>query len=264
MLRITTVLLLVASLITPVTKAADSVGAAQPTVLITGGNRGLGLEFARQFDAAGWRVIATARNPVAAADLHSLAAGQNDFLIEQLDVTDSGQIAELAAKYADQPIDLLLLNAAKGPDRKTVMALLKGQEFDSAAAYFETNAIGPMRIAQAFMQHVEKSQRKLVVAISSDSGSIVEGAQLPILYHYKASKAAMNMYFYTLSHETRKKGVTVAMIHPGIVATNENTAQLPNAIPVEDSVRQVIEVIDSLTIEDNGRFLNYLGRDMQW
>jgi len=238
--------------------------AAQPTALITGANRGLGLELTRQLDAAGWRVIATARNPEAATDLHTLAARQSDLFIEQLDVTDAEQIATLAAKYADQPIDLLLLNAARGPNAKTALGLLKGQDFDAAAGYFDTNAIGPMRVTQAFMPHVQKSQRKLVVAVSSDSASIVEGVQLPILYHYKASKSAMNMYFYTLSHETRKRGVTVVMIHPGIVATNEKTARLPNAMPVTESVSQILGVIENLTVDDNGRFLNYQGRDMDW
>ncbi len=243
---------------------AAGVAAAQPTVLITGANRGLGLELARQLDAAGWQVIATARSPERAAELRQLAAGQDDFFIEQLDLTAPAQITALAEKYSAQPVDMLLLNAARGPSGKSALGLLKGQDFDEAGNYFATNAIGPMRVTQAFMPHVQASELKRVVAISSDSGSIAEGVQLPILYHYKASKAAMNMYFYTLSHESKRRGVTVVMLHPGIVATNENTARLPNAMPVQDSVRQLLQVINRLTVADNGRFMNYQGRDMAW
>jgi NAD(P)-dependent dehydrogenase (short-subunit alcohol dehydrogenase family) len=242
---------------------AAAANTREPTVLITGSNRGIGLEFARQLSARGWRVIATARNPDVAAELRDLA-GSADVSIERLDVTDQEQITALAERYADIPIDILLLNAAKGPKQPTATAPLKRQDFDVAAEYFATNAIGPMRIAQAFMENVKASELKRIVAISSDSGSFVAGSQLPILYHYKASKAALNMYFHTLAFETRKRGVTVAVIHPGNVATSEQTARLPGAMPTEDSVRQMLDVIDGLTMQDNGRFIDYRGESMPW
>jgi NAD(P)-dependent dehydrogenase (short-subunit alcohol dehydrogenase family) len=114
------------------------------------------------------------------------------------------------------------------------------------------------------MENIKASTRKQIIVISSDSGSFVAGSQLPILYHYKASKAALNMYFHTLAFEARKRGVTVVMLHPGLVATGEQTARLPNAMPTPDSVRQMLAVIDALSMEDNGRFMDYRGETMPW
>jgi NAD(P)-dependent dehydrogenase (short-subunit alcohol dehydrogenase family) len=247
-----------------IASATYAIAAESPTVLITGANRGIGFEFARQYSQAGWQVIATARNPELAAELQALAVKSTSLSIEQLDVTSAEQIAALAAKYAKVPIDLLLLNAAKGPQQPTATAPLKRQDFEVAASYFATNAIGPMRVAQAFMENVKQSEAKRVVAISSDSGSFEAGSQLPILYHYKASKAALNMYVRTLSFEARKRGVTVVMLHPGLVATNPDTARLPGAMPTADSVRQMRTVIDVLTAADNGRFIDYRGVAMPW
>ena len=238
--------------------------ASQPTVLITGASRGIGLEFARQLADDGWRVIATARDPVSAADLQALAQADKDVVVEALDVTDQQQISALAQRYAGQPIDVLLLNAAIGPTMPSAVAPLAGQNFDDAGVFFETNAIGPMRVTQAFMDNVKLSTRKQVIVISSDSGSFVAGSQLPILYHYKASKAALNMYFHTLAFEARKRGVTIVMLHPGLVATGEQTAKLPGAIPTPDSVRQMRRVMGALKPEDNGRFIDYRGEPMPW
>jgi NAD(P)-dependent dehydrogenase (short-subunit alcohol dehydrogenase family) len=244
-------------------RADAHVDGAQPTALITGSNRGIGLEFATQLAARNWRIIATARSPESATELNKLAETA-DITIEQLDVTQPGQITALADRYRDMPIDLLLLNAAKGPKQPTATAPLSKQDFDISASYFETNAIGPMRVTQAFMENVKASELKRIVAISSDSGSFVAGAQVPILYHYKASKAALNMFFYTLHFETRKRGVTVVMLHPGNVATNTETARLPGAMPTAESVRQMLDVIDGLTMEDNGRFIDFRGETMPW
>mgnify|MGYP001826340837 CR=1 FL=1 len=246
--------------------AADEISGdaeAQPTALITGSNRGIGLEFTRQLSARGWRIIATARNPATASDLEDLAKSA-DVLIEQLDVTKPEQITALANKYVDTPIDMLLLNAAEGPEQPNATAPLKRQDFDIAAEYFSTNAVGPMRVAKAFMENVKASQLKRVIVISSDSGSFVAGSQLPILYHYKASKAALNMYFHTLAFETRKRDVTVVMLHPGNVATSTVTARLPGAMPTPESVSQMLQVIDGLSMEDNGRFMDYRGEVMPW
>jgi NAD(P)-dependent dehydrogenase (short-subunit alcohol dehydrogenase family) len=231
--------------------------------LITGSNRGIGLEFARQLAARNWRIIATARVPERATELIKLAESA-DVSIEQLDVTNPEQIAALAEKYVDVPIDILLLNAAKGPQQPTATAPIKRQNYNVAASYFDTNAIGPMRVTQAFMENVKASQLKRIVAISSDSGSFVAGSQSPILSHYKASKAALNMYFHTLAFETRKRQVTVVMLHPGNVATNTETARLPGAMPTNESVSQMLTVIDSLTMEDNGRFIDFRGESMPW
>ena len=128
----------------------------------------------------------------------------------------------------------------------------------------DVNAIGPMKMCQAFMDNVIVSDKKQIVVMSSDSGSFVAGSQRPILYHYKASKAALNMYMHTLAFETPKRGVTLIMLHPGIVGTNEMLAKFPGALKTSDSVAQMLTVIDELTPADNGRFIDYKGDPMPW
>lgn len=241
--------------------AAENPAEYKPTILITGANRGIGFEFVRRFSDRDWRIIATARNPDEAADLQALAAADSDIIIEQLDVTDHARIDELAAKYQAQPIDILLLNAAIGPAGIESLAKL---DFERARLSFETNTIGPVKITQAFMEHVKASQKKQIIAMSSDSGSFVAGSQRPILWHYKASKAALNMYFHTLAFETQKRGVTAIMLHPGLVGTNPQLAKFPGAIKTEDSVSQMLTIMDKLTPEDNGRFISYQGETMPW
>jgi NAD(P)-dependent dehydrogenase (short-subunit alcohol dehydrogenase family) len=237
---------------------------SMPTVLITGSNRGIGLEFVRQLSARDWRIIATTRDPDQATELNTLAEENENILVEQLDVIDQAGIDRLAAKYQDQPIDILLLNAALGPAPATAMSPLAKLDFDLAQQHFLVNAIGPMRVSQAFYEHVKLSQLKLIIAISSDSGSFVAGSQMPALYHYKASKAALNMYFHTLAFETPRRDVTAIMMHPGHVGTNEMLAKFPGALKTSDSVGQMLTVIDGITPEDNGRFISYTGETMPW
>jgi NAD(P)-dependent dehydrogenase (short-subunit alcohol dehydrogenase family) len=233
----------------------------KPTVLITGSNRGIGLEFVRQLSARDWKIIATVRNPDQADDLRALAAADPDIVIEKLDVTDHTGIDALANKYSGEPIDVLLLNAAKGPSGIRPLAKL---DFDTGKYMIDVNAIGPMKMCQAFMDNVIASNKKQIVVMSSDSGSFVAGSQRPILYHYKASKAALNMYMHTLAYETPKRGVTLIMLHPGLVGTNEMLAKFPGALKTGDSVAQMLTVIDGLTPADNGRFIDYKGESMPW
>ena len=144
------------------------------------------------------------------------------------------------------------------------MAQLDQLDWEEAAEFFQVNAIGPMRVAQALLTNVKASSLKQIIVMSSDSGSFIAGSQLPILYHYKASKAALNMYFHTLAFETRKRGVTVVMLHPGLVGTNEQLARFPGALETADSVSQMLTVMDQLSMEDNGRFISYSGAEMPW
>lgn len=249
--------------------AAATAGAAyaqseQPTIFITGANRGIGFEFVHQLADKDWQIIATARKPNKADELQKLAEEHPNVRIEKLDVTSDRDIARLVKRLVDTPIDVLLLNAARGPRQPTATAPLKRQDFDVAPDYFAVNAIGPMKVTQAFMPNVKASQRKQIIVMSSDSGSFVAGSQLPILYHYKASKAALNMYFHTLAFETKRRGVTVVMLHPGMVGTNEQLAKFPGAMTPTESVGQMLDVIDALTPADNGRFIDYRGETMPW
>ena len=258
-------LMLAATLLawSPTGPAAEP-AARKPTVLITGANRGIGFEWVRQFSARDWHIIATARAPAQAEALQALAARDPDIVIEQLDVTDHPRVDALAAQYRDTPVDILLLNAALGPSPETAMLQLDKLDWERGRQSLEVNAIGPMKVSQAFMPHVRASARKLIVAMSSDSGSFEAGSQAPILYHYKMSKAALNMYLHTLAFETRRRGVTVVMLHPGLVGTNERLAKFPGAITPEASVTGMFAVLDSLGAEDNGRFIDYQGNAMPW
>jgi len=236
----------------------------QQTVLISGANRGIGLEFARQFAARGWRVIGTARDPAAAAELSALAAADPDVSVEPLDVTDVGAIDALAARLHGRPIDLLLLNAALGPTPQSAMLPLAKLDFELARLSFETNALGPLRLTRALMDNVTASTRRQIVAIGTDSGSFGATSKAPILYHYKASKTALHMYMLTLSFEAPARGVTVAILHPGLVGTNEQLARFPGAMKTPDSVAGMMQVIEGLTPADNGRFLDWRGESMPW
>ena len=235
-----------------------------PTVFITGSNRNIGLEFVKQFSENNWNVIATARNPEAAKELQIIAAEQDNVVIEQLDVTDHEQIESLAEKYTDQPIDILLSNAALTPRYKSAFKKIKGVDFDIARSSFEINVLGPLKLIQSFMPNVEKSQGKKIIALSSKVGSFSERPKIPFMYSYSISKAALNSLLYSLSFESKRKNIVVVAISPGMVNTTPGM-KLPGAIETEESVTKMMHVIDDLTMADNGHFIDYEdGRQLAW
>ena len=241
--------------------------AGKPTVLITGANRGIGLEFIRQFSARDWNIIATARSPEKADKLQAIAAADPNLIIEKLDVTDHPGIEALAAKYQDQPIDLLLSNAGLTPTYMSAFKRVKGVDFSMASKSFEVNAVGPLKLSQQFMSHVAASDQKKIVVITSKAGSFGEkSVEFPMMYSYRASKAALNMFVYTLAFETPKKGITLTLLSPGQVNTADSQGmKRPGMIEAEESVSKMLKVIDSLTPEDNGKFLDYEdGRVIPW
>jgi NAD(P)-dependent dehydrogenase (short-subunit alcohol dehydrogenase family) len=230
--------------------------AEQPTVLITGTNRGIGLEFVRQFSEHGWNVIATARKPAEAEELRALADADDNIVIEQLDVTDHARVDELAAQYKDQPIDVLLSNAALTPRYPSAFKPLAGVDLVIARQSYEINALGPLKLVQAFMEHVAASNQKKIVAMSSRGGSFTESPKMPMMYEYRGSKAALNMYMYVLSLETQKRGVIAVILSPGTVNTTPGF-RMPNALEPPESVAKMLDVIAALEPEDNGKFLNH-------
>ena len=235
-----------------------------PTIFITGSNRNIGLEFVKQFSENNWNVIATARNPEKAKELQTIAAEQDNVVIEQLDVTDHEQIESLAEKYTDQPIDILLSNAALTPRYKSAFKKIKGVDFDIARSSFEINVLGPLKLIQSFMPNVEKSQGKKIIALSSKVGSFGERPKIPFMYSYSISKAALNSLLHTLSFESKRKNIVVVAISPGMVNTTPDM-KLPGAIEIEESVTKMMQVIDDLTMADNGHFIDYEdGRQLAW
>ncbi len=234
-----------------------------PTVLITGSNRGLGLEFSKQYAERDWKVIATVRRPETAEDLKLLAASHPNVHIERLDVTDDSAIKALAEKLKGQPIDLLLNNAG-------ILGDISGQffgklEHDEFMKIMSTNALGPLMIAQFFIDNVKASKQKKIVAISSLAGSFGrERRGLPGTYFYKASKAALNMLMRTLAQDLRSDGVTVILISPGTVDTGQIGIKSPRLVDIEVSIAGIIETIDQVTIENSGTFISYDGEVQAW
>jgi NAD(P)-dependent dehydrogenase (short-subunit alcohol dehydrogenase family) len=243
---------------------SDEFSASEPTVLITGANRGIGLEFVKQYSDRGWNIIATARKPEAAEDLQAIADKYDPLVIERLDVTDIERMQELQAKYAEQSIDVLLSNAGITPKYKSAFKNVSGVDWDMTRKSLEVNAIAPLQLAQTFMDNVAASEQKKIVIISSKAGSFELGPKMAMMYSYRGSKAALNMYMYTLSFETPKKDVILTLLSPGQVNTMPGM-KIPNAIETDESVSKMLAVIDSLTPEQNGKFLDFEdGRELGW
>lgn len=251
--------------ITPLQPAAAGSASQKPTVLITGANRGIGLELVREYSARDWHVIATARDPADATELKALAARDPDIDIETLDVTDDAQFHQLAAKLKDQPIDVLLSNAARTPRYISAMKGIQTMDFNEARNSFNVNALGPARLIGTFMPNVAMSGQKKIAVMSSKAASFAEGPKLSMMHEYRMSKVALNMMVHAASFELARKGITIVAISPGSVDTPAVEGELgfgtnlkqPNAIPVVDSVAGILRVIDNMTKEQNGLFLDY-------
>src|SRR5262245_39652977 len=225
-----------------------------PTVLITGASRGIGLEFVRQYAADGWRVHAACRNPGKAAALKDI---KGDVRVHALDVTDEGQIAALAKSLAGEPIDILINNAGIYGTRDS----FGKTDVDGWMSTLRTNTIAPVRVAEAFVGHLERGQRKLIVNITSRMGSIAENTS-GASYAYRSSKAALNMAAKSLSIDLRGRGITVVVFHPGWVQTDMGGSGAP--VKPADSVNGMREKIASLTAADTGGFFNFSGQPIAW
>lgn len=240
--------------------AALSFGVAEAaTVLVTGTNRGIGLEFVRQYAAQGWTVIATVRNPAEAAELAAVAAGQPNIRIEKLDVTNVAAIDALAAKYRGQAIDVIINNAGTlGDVPRQKIGALDQAEF---LAVINANTFGALKVSEAFKPHLLAGKTRKVFGMSSGLGSSAQTARRGDFYGYRASKAALNVSFRALAADWRGEGIMVGIIAPGMVETDLLRASgFPGrGITVEQSVRGMINVIDAMTLETNAAVVNYDG-----
>jgi NAD(P)-dependent dehydrogenase (short-subunit alcohol dehydrogenase family) len=225
-----------------------------PNVLITGANRGIGLEFARSFAADGWSVHACCRQPDKAAALKALAG---EVAVHRLDVTDGLQVAGLARELADRPIDLLLNNAGiYGP--RTGFG---ETDYDEWAPVFRVNTMAPLRMAERFVAQVARSERRLIANVSSRMGSIGDNSRGGS-YIYRSSKAALNMVVKSLSADLAGRGIAVVAFHPGWVQTDMGGPEA--AITAAESVAGMRAVIERLGPADNGKFFNYDGSEIPW
>ena len=229
-------------------------------VLITGANRGLGLEFARQYAQAGWQVHACCRDPGHARELQDLAAQSGGSVsLHALDVADAGQITRLAAELASQPVDLLLNNAGVYPDaRHSSMAAPTDEAWILG---YRVNVIAPLKMALAFAPHLAHSRRKLVVNISSKMGSMGDNSSGGS-YLYRSSKAALNAISKSLAVDLAPQGITVLVLHPGWVVTDMGG---PNAlISPAESVAGMRQVIEQAGPHLSGCFIDYAGKAVPW
>jgi len=228
-----------------------------PTALITGANRGLGLEFARQYALDGWRVMACARSPDAPA-LRALADGSGSrFSVHALDVTDGAAVAALAAALAGQPVDVLLNVAGVIGDRQRFGT----QDYEDWKHVLDINVLGPMRMAEAFIGHLEAGEQKKIVSLTSRMGSIADNTSGGY-YVYRSSKAALNAVVKSLAIDLAPRGIIAVPIHPGWVRTDMGGASAP--LSVEDSAADIRKVIAGLKAADSGRFLRHDGSELPW
>jgi NAD(P)-dependent dehydrogenase (short-subunit alcohol dehydrogenase family) len=235
-----------------------------PTLLVTGANQGLGLEFTRQYAADGWDVIACCRTPDRADELNALAARQPAITVEQLDISDPAAISALARRHAGRSIDLLLNNAGiigAFPLNENFHRQHFGSvDYTLWEEVIKTNTFGPVRMAEAFVEHVANSDRRLIVSVSSTTGSITESNRQALAY--TTSKTALNKAMTVIAAQLKERGIIVALVCPGYVKTRMNAGGATVEIP--ESVSGVRRVIDALTLEDTGCFRRYNGETIGW
>ena len=238
-----------------------------PTALITGANRGLGLEFVRQLWRAGWTVVATCRSPDRAEALRRIAAesGQTVEVLE-LDTADPKSISALSAVLGDQAVDLLVCNAGVSRMKQAQITGMEGQRIQDAddALWFEvyrTNAIGPLRVAAAFADRVAASDRRLMAFMSTRmavAGQNNSGAY----YMYRTSKAALNVIVKNLSIELAPRGITCIALHPGWVRTDMGGRNAD--ISPEESVSGMLKILLDAKLPKKAQFLDYRGETVPW
>jgi len=237
-------------------------------VLITGANRGIGLELARNYAERGWTVYATARKPGEAAELNELAAKNPRVTVVQLDLLDIASIDALGAKLQGIPIDVLLNNAA-------TLGEPAGQDFGKydfklMEEVYAVNAVGTLKMVQTFFENVLASKQKKIVAITSQQASI-GSLRDPFILFYKMSKTALNMGMRSLSRQFKSKKVTVALISPGAVDTEMMKSALDHAkfkgnflITPQESAEAVINIIDQYDLKLTGTFMSHRGDEIPW
>ncbi|HUJ54183.1 MAG TPA: SDR family oxidoreductase [Steroidobacteraceae bacterium] len=230
-----------------------------PTILITGANRGLGLEFTRQYLAEGYTVIAACRTPHTAQALQQLERDSRGAVtLLEVDVADGASVKRAASRLPGATIDVLVNCAGLiGAHGQTIGSL----DYDDWMRVLGVNLMGPARMCEAFLEQVARSQRRLIVTITSGMGSLADntsGGSIP----YRTSKAAVNMLMRSAALDLKPRGITCVVLNPGWVKTDMGG---PNAkLAPEESVGAMRRLIAKLGPKDSGRFYNYDGREYPW
>lgn len=216
-----------------------------PDVMVVGASRGIGLELARQYAQAGWRVHATTRTP---RDPGALGAVAGDVHLYRLDVREAAEIEALAKALDDDPLDVLIHNAGVSG---------RGQRRDEV---FAVNAQAPFAVVEALFPHLLRAPHPKLLLMTSQLGA--RRGTSGSLGVYGDSKAALNDRFRRLEPTWREQGVAAIVMHPGWVRTDMGGRGAP--LEVEESVRGIRRVLDGLALADGGRFLTWDGRDHPW
>jgi NAD(P)-dependent dehydrogenase (short-subunit alcohol dehydrogenase family) len=232
------------------------------TVVISGANRGLGLEFTKQYAEAGWTVIAAVRDPQKGDALKVLAASHSNIELAELDVANDASVAEFKKKLGGRAIDILINNAGVFPPKRTEFG-----DVDYAAWLdaFNTNTLGPVRLTEALAENVAKSEKKLAVVISSGMGSIAtyeDEPSGPGAIQYRTSKAAVNMAVAIMARALKSKGITVITQCPGWVQTDMGGASA--TLKPEQSISALRRIFERVTLKDSGRYFGQDGRNLPW
>ena len=257
------------------------------TIFITGSNRGIGLEFAKQYTLENWDVIASCRNTSQAEELNELSDKHKNLSLMDLDITNNESVDEVVKILDGKPIDLLINNAAYlgPPDPQKFGAI----DYEIFTRSFEVNAIGPIRVTEKLIDNVRSSTTKKIIFLGSAAGSIAQITPPVTLYSYRSSKAALHLVVHNLYHELASENIIVSLINPGLVDTRgfldlkpddpipeELTKMVPEIlirmiqegkipmITTYKSVTQMMKYIDDLTIDTTPLFVNCDGAPMPW
>jgi NAD(P)-dependent dehydrogenase (short-subunit alcohol dehydrogenase family) len=225
------------------------------TVLITGTNKGLGLEFVKQFAIEGYQVIACTRKINKKDELHQLQEKFKTISICKLDIANFSSIDQFA-KLFKKPIDILINNAGVYPDSS-----VDHVDYKAWLDAFKINTLAAFKMTKAFLPHLKKGQLKKIASLTSKMGSIDDnsgGGE----YIYRSSKTALNMVMKSLSIDLKPFDLSVITLHPGWVRTDMGG---PNGlIDVDESVAGMKRQIDKLTIRTTGQFIAYDGKKIPW
>ena len=230
-----------------------------PAVLITGASRGLGFELAKQYAVEGWRVIACCRKPEDAIALKKLAPSVRDMVsVVAMDVADNDTVRNAALTLKDVVVDILINSAgiAGVPQQSTGKI-----DYASWARVLDVNTMGPLRVLEAFTDNLARSERRLVVTITSGMGSLADNTSGGSIA-YRSSKAAVNMVMRSAAIDLAPRGITCVLINPGWVKTDMGG---PDAtLSPQQSVSAMRRLIETLGPNDSGKFYNYDGREYPW
>jgi NAD(P)-dependent dehydrogenase (short-subunit alcohol dehydrogenase family) len=241
------------------TPLGRQVVAAVKRILITGSNRGIGLEFTRQYLESGCHVYATCRRPTEAQSLHMLLELHSHMSIHRLDITVQEDINNLSYELSDIPIDVLINNA--GVYFKKRSTGIEFIHYDNWRRTFEVNTLGSVRVMEALLGNLRKSKATgLIVVLSSHMGSLADLKEEDNLY-YRSSKTALNATMQGFTAALKKQNIGVLILHPGGVLTRMGPR---NGISTRDSVGGMRQIIDTFSMEQSGKFFRYDGTDMPW